>query len=54
MVPASGTPTYMAPEQAAGHTSVMGPATDIYALGAIFYEDADGPPSVSRRISRGY
>ncbi|MGE0708271.1 MAG: protein kinase [Planctomycetota bacterium] len=35
---AMGTPFYMAPEQAVGDVSKMGPPSDVYALGVILYE----------------
>ncbi|GEM_PF-775174 len=37
-----GTPAYMAPEQAAGQASRIGPWTDVHALGVLLYEGITG------------
>ena len=53
-----GTPNYMSPEQAQGHTTEADSRTDVFALGAILYEmfsgkrafDADGLPQLLHAI----
>ncbi len=43
---AIGTPAFMSPEQAAGRLDLLGPASDVYSLGATLYYVLTGQPSM--------
>ena len=58
---AMGTPAYMSPEQAEGRLDDLGPASDVYSLGATLYSVVTGqaafrggdPAAILERVRRG-
>ena len=46
-----GTPAFMSPEQAAGRVNALGPATDVYALGATLHAVLTGRPPLSGALT---
>jgi eukaryotic-like serine/threonine-protein kinase len=58
---AMGTPQYMSPEQAAGRLDLLGPASDVYSLGATLYYvltgrgpiEANDVGTVLQKVKRG-
>lgn len=46
----AGTPAHMAPEQAKGENELIGPRTDVFAVGALLYEIVAGRPPYEAEI----